>query len=226
YISDRDEVILEDEHGRMRLAGDRLATADLVTGIVIAVCGFERPDGDFEVIDLCLPALDPQPPPRRAGTSSGRCVALVSGLSLDGGDDAAAAAAASVASCLELELLVDFLAGEAGDGEEAKRIERVLLVGNNFAKPAPLSSDSNAKDRAQAIQDQARATAAAASKLDDVLCQLCSAVAVDLMPGPHDPTNAAMPQLAVRSGFLPRARGYSSLNLVPNPHFFELDGVR
>lgn len=52
YVSDKDVLILEDEIQRIRLIGN-LNVSKLVTGIVIALKGYENSDGKFEVEDYC-----------------------------------------------------------------------------------------------------------------------------------------------------------------------------
>ena len=52
--------MLEDESGRIRLVGEKIKQAGLVTGIIVAVLGMETPAGDFEVIDYCFPGMAPQ----------------------------------------------------------------------------------------------------------------------------------------------------------------------
>jgi len=52
--------MLEDESGRIRLVGEKIKEAGLVTGIIIAVLGMETPGGDFEVVDYCFPGIAPQ----------------------------------------------------------------------------------------------------------------------------------------------------------------------
>jgi DNA polymerase delta subunit 2 len=52
--------MLEDESGRIRLVGEKIKQAGLVTGIIIAALGMETPAGDFEVIDYCFPGMAPQ----------------------------------------------------------------------------------------------------------------------------------------------------------------------
>jgi len=51
--------MLEDESGRIKLVGDRVAEEHLVTGVIVAALGLESPTGDFEVIDLCTAGLPP-----------------------------------------------------------------------------------------------------------------------------------------------------------------------
>jgi DNA polymerase delta subunit 2 len=52
--------MLEDESGRIRLVGERVSKALLVTGVIVAVLGVETPNGEFEVVDLCMAGLAPQ----------------------------------------------------------------------------------------------------------------------------------------------------------------------
>jgi DNA polymerase delta subunit 2 len=49
--------MLEDESGRIKLVGARVAEERLVTGVIVAALGVETPTGDFEVIDLCTAGL-------------------------------------------------------------------------------------------------------------------------------------------------------------------------
>lgn len=51
--------MLEDESGRIKLVGERLASTRLVTGVIIAVLGMETAAGDFEAVDICYPDLAP-----------------------------------------------------------------------------------------------------------------------------------------------------------------------
>lgn len=53
--------MLEDESGRIRLVGDRVRKARLVTGVIIGALGAETANGDFEVVDICYPGMAPQP---------------------------------------------------------------------------------------------------------------------------------------------------------------------
>jgi DNA polymerase delta subunit 2 len=53
--------MLEDESGRLQLVGERVNSARLVTGIIIAALGIETPNGEFEVVDICYAEMAPQP---------------------------------------------------------------------------------------------------------------------------------------------------------------------
>ena len=53
-------MMLEDESGRIELAGSRVFREGLVTGCVIGVLGSETTGGQFDVVDICLPDMPPQ----------------------------------------------------------------------------------------------------------------------------------------------------------------------
>ncbi|OPB40063.1 DNA polymerase III (delta) subunit Pol31 [Trichoderma guizhouense] len=110
YYSDdgSDQIMLEDDSGRVRLVGELLNSIPLVTGCIIAVMGTENTNGEFEVIDLKVPDLAPQPerwalskaPSAKSKSedtdmtdspspNGGKKVAIVSGLSFSGTDASA-----------------------------------------------------------------------------------------------------------------------------------------
>lgn len=60
YVSDSDQLILEDEIQRIRLVGN-IDTLGLVTGVVAGLLGVENDEGKFEVDDICFPYVQPCP---------------------------------------------------------------------------------------------------------------------------------------------------------------------
>ena len=62
YVSDEDEYLLEDEHGRVKLVDHQFQKDLLVTGIILAVLGREKKTGEFEVEDYCFPGFPPAKP--------------------------------------------------------------------------------------------------------------------------------------------------------------------
>jgi len=54
-------IMIEDESGRIELSGNRVYREGLVTGCVVGVLGSETTGGQFDVVDVCLPEMPPQP---------------------------------------------------------------------------------------------------------------------------------------------------------------------
>jgi DNA polymerase delta subunit 2 len=77
--------MLEDESGRIRLVGDRLKEARLVTGVIIGALGMETPNGDFEVVDICCAEMAPQPsaPSERTNSAGDEMDVDVDGMWLE-----------------------------------------------------------------------------------------------------------------------------------------------
>jgi len=60
FVSDTDEVILEDELQRVPLTfdglnGNSLSINNIMTGCIIAVKGIPQDSGKFDVLDFCWP---------------------------------------------------------------------------------------------------------------------------------------------------------------------------
>ncbi|UKZ83505.1 hypothetical protein TrVFT333_011314 [Trichoderma virens FT-333] len=158
YYSDdgSDQIMLEDDSGRVRLVGDLLNSIPLVTGCIVAVMGTENTNGEFEVIDLKVPDLAPQPErwavsktPSASGKSKsedtdmtdspsltgGKKIAIVSGLSFSGTD---------ASYDLELNLLLEYLLGEALDPDEQtniSQISRLIIAGDSISTTANKEND-------------------------------------------------------------------------------------
>lgn len=101
-------------------------------GSVVAVYGREGSSGAFEVEDLCYAGLPPQDPaPALSPSTEPTFIAFVSGLNLGGEGEHKAT------SNLQLEMLVDVLTGQLGDGKDAylaSRIARVVFCGNGLSR--------------------------------------------------------------------------------------------
>ncbi|KFY73436.1 hypothetical protein V499_06492 [Pseudogymnoascus sp. VKM F-103] len=232
-----DSTMLEDESGRVRLIGARLADEMMVTGCIVSVMGTENANGDFEVVDIRTPDLAPQPArweysdSSKTATESGRKVkkqkmededeemtesrpgsggkiAIVSGLDISG---------SNTGHTLQLNLLLEYLLGEALDPasqQQASQISRLIIAGNSIVVDDSVPGGSLGNTRKATHKkygyDSSAYNPAPTAHLDDFLAALLPSVPVTLMPGASDPANASLPQQPVHSAMFPQARAYGS----------------
>ena len=245
--------MLEDESGRLRLIGSVLQVHMLVTGCIIAVMGTENADGDFEVVDIKVPDLPRQPQrwerdeadavlangttkakkgSQKQRAESGK-IAIVSGLSISGDEG----------DLLRLDLLMEFLLGEAGGPstqQDASRISRLIIAGNSISEGNPLRSEDLLADTKKATKkygyDSSAYNPLPTASLDEFLATLLPSLPVTILPGESDPANVSLPQQPIHPAMLPRSRNYTSVtddnsepgwfDSVTNPWEGDIDGWR
>ncbi|KAH6689009.1 DNA polymerase subunit delta-2 [Plectosphaerella plurivora] len=226
YYSDDgvDEIMLEDESGRIKLVGGLLKTVHLVTGCIVAIMGTENANGELEVIDIKFPDLAPQPQrwsltkPTSNGKgvdgdeemsdgpssqSKGGKIAVVSGLSFSGNDPSYA---------VELDLLLEYLLGEAVNDEsrhDVSRISRLIVAGNSIST-AEAAKPAESTDKKPAVKkygyDASTYNPRPSQLFDEFLAEVLPSMPVTLLPGAEDPANASYPQQAIHAAMFPRAR--------------------
>ncbi|KAJ5090718.1 hypothetical protein N7532_009402 [Penicillium argentinense] len=233
--------MLEDESGRLRLVGSFLSATHLVTGAIIAALGTENSNGDFEVIDIKVPDLPPQPqrwerdggspPDTQKGSERGGKIAFVSGLGITG----------SSSDTLSLQLLTDYLLGYVGfsgsdensPSANASKISRLVIAGNSLgasvtAEAATAGSDNAAKKKAAPKKygyDASAYNASPITQLDNFLAEILPSIPITLMPGEQDPANFSLPQQAIHRAMFPQSRAYcappASADSKPEPGWFD-----
>jgi DNA polymerase delta subunit 2 len=226
YFSDEldAQVMLEDESGRLSLTGAMLQNRLLVTGVIVAVLGTENANGEFEVLDMQLPDLPPQPQrwqrddvkTERNGKvaldqekSNGKKIAFVSGLDISG----------TRADTLRLALLSEYLLGEAlGEVEQdsATKVSRLVIAGNSVALDVIMSAPHDQETTKKAASkkygyDATAYNATPTTLLDHFLAELLPSIPITLLPGEHDPANVSLPQQGIHAAMFPHARTYTRL---------------
>ncbi|KAG8901171.1 hypothetical protein FRB99_005504 [Tulasnella sp. 403] len=204
YVSTDDSIMLEDESGRVRLTGEIIEALKPVTGIIIGVLGLETSAGHFEVVDHCLPGLPPQVPltvkpdvvdvdkAESSGQSQGEWVALVSGLEI--GLESGTAADHSAPE-VSLQLMVDYLVGEAGGVEDqsfSSQISRLVIVGDSVVPIVLEDDEGNKARRFNAYKTKFDPTPL--RELTALLTEVSRALPVHLLPGSKDPAGTTLPQ--------------------------------
>lgn len=216
YTDESDKLILEDELQRILLVGE-LSCLAVVTGVIVAVLGQEPEDdrGKFHVEDYCFQHLPDQVP--RPKLIEERYVVLVSGLELGGGEE----------RLFSLQMLVDLLSGQLGDGSQQQasaRIVRVIIAGNSLSRS---TQDRDSLSKAKYLTKKSSAGSVEAMKsLDEVLFQLSGSLDVTVMPGEFDPSNHVMPQQPLHCCMFPQCSTHSTFTCVTNPYDCSVDGVR
>ncbi|CAD6580503.1 MAG: hypothetical protein CYPHOPRED_001242 [Cyphobasidiales sp. Tagirdzhanova-0007] len=250
FLSDDDEVMLEDESGRVRLVGKVVEERKfpLVTGVIAAVLGAENQSGDFEVADMCFAGIAPQSSEIKTqkgmatkadgDEESDPYVALVSGLELGLSEDSLD---------YRIGLLAEWLTGEAGsddvdktqakllhilihrikDRKRARQVVRLVIAGNSMTQPARVSlADSNTttdkKPRKTYGYDSSSFSSTPTAQLDNFLGDVLPSLDVDLMSGAKDPNGTTLPQQPLHEALLPRAASFSGFKRSTNPCWFEI----
>ncbi|XP_041473976.1 DNA polymerase delta subunit 2-like [Lytechinus variegatus] len=214
FSSDSDFLVLEDELQRVVLTGN-IDAQTAITGVVLAVKGFENDDGKFEVEDTCyvdLPSIEEYPP-----LDDDRYLILMSGLGI--GNDQT--------DLMSLQLMVDIITGQLGTADQQKmfsKVVRVIIAGNSLSES---TRDRDVLTTAKYLTRKSQAgTVEAIKTLDHLLVQLTSCIPVDLMAGDFDPANSSLPQQPFHRCMFPQSSVYSTFNSVTNPYEAKIAGMR
>ncbi|KAK4703707.1 DNA polymerase delta subunit 2, partial [Phenoliferia sp. Uapishka_3] len=242
FCSDTDEVMLEDESGRVRLVGDRMMQAGggaFVTGTIMAALGAETSTGDFEVLEVCYAGLPPQEP-RDEEEGDGEWIAIVSGLEMGGGE---------VAEDMRVNMLAEWLTGELGgddDQEEASKVTRLIIAGSALAQPPVSQSTTTVRNLPARLcpflipqtkssppqkygYDPSTYSSSPTLAFDSFLSTVLPSLPIDLLPGSTDPVGQTMPQQPIHIAMLPKANEFDPasgrLGMRTNPFWFDAGGA-
>lgn len=220
-VSATDALILEDESGRVELCGPSAPPpATIVTGVVIAVAGWLRTKGRFEVARYSTAAASPPVPRLMSARSTPRYIAIISGLDM--------AAGGSIP--IGLDTMMDYLAGNI-DAALGAQIGRLIVGGCTASwteelkmkQKIRLEPSDHAKLKLADASKDPNSAAKAMRQIDSVLEQLGATIEVDVMPGESDSTNCFLPQQPVHPILLRRSTKLASVRLDTNPFEFEVE---
>jgi DNA polymerase delta subunit 2 len=220
FTEEDDVLILEDELQRIALIGS-IDKHKFCTGIVIALLGHEDETSKFFVDDYCFKETvhknNIEFP--LASSTADEYIVFVSGLEMS----------SESTDLMQIQLLVDFLAGDFIDDEHDHyasvvcQTKRLVVVGNS------LDSSTKSKD----IQNKAKyltknyiaGSVNSIKQLDDYIEQLANKIEIDLMPGENDPSNFMMPQQPLHTAMFAKSKAYRTFHTTTNPYEFEINGV-
>ncbi|KAK4056175.1 DNA polymerase delta small subunit Cdc1 [Microbotryomycetes sp. JL221] len=243
FNSQNDEVMLEDESGRIRLIGqviqDQLGT--FVTGTIVAALGAETPSGDFKVVELIYPGLAPQSDTLSNLVTDDDVKMDSKDASVDHQDDndddddddnewIALASGLNIGSTHEptdvrLSLLCEWLKGELNDDDDDSKdlkqigkITRLILCGNCLTSPDINIDESKPKRYGY---DSSTFSASPTLLLDSLLSDVLTSLPISLMPGDQDPTAPTLPQQPLHKALLPKSESFEYFETVTNPCWFK-----
>ncbi|KNZ71560.1 DNA polymerase subunit delta-2, partial [Termitomyces sp. J132] len=233
FHSPEDNVMLEDESGRIQLVGEYIKNARLVTGVIVGALGAETPSGDFEVVDLCYPGMAPQESLEDSqqqedgmdidddSSNSDEWIAVVSGLGVGSSSPPDA----------QIQMLVEYLTGEEGGVAEqvsAAQISRLIVAGNSLAQLLPTGKgesddiESSSKKSKRYGYDATTFSPHPVLTLSDYLHDIASTLPVHILPGESDPSGTILPQQALPKAMFGAVAKLPTFSCETNPTYLRL----
>ncbi|KAJ6547330.1 DNA polymerase alpha/epsilon subunit B-domain-containing protein [Mycena capillaripes] len=226
FYSPDDNIMLEDESGRIQLVGERVVGARLVTGVIIAALGIETPTGEFEVVDICYAEMAPQP---THGEAEGQMdidadpqtdpwIAVVSGLDIGSTSPADA----------QIQMLVEYLTGEEGGSHEqisAAQISRLIIAGDSLAPVVIKGEGFDEKEGKKGRRYGYDATSFSPHptlSLSAHLLDIARAMPIHLLPGETDPSGVILPQQPFPRAMFGAVSSYGSFSCETNPTYLRI----
>ncbi|AOA62285.1 DNA polymerase delta small subunit [Komagataella phaffii CBS 7435] len=208
-----DQLMLEDESGRIALDGELIDKILLVTGCIVGVLGMEINPGVFTVVDIVYP----EPGLQKPRLLSNHRIALVSGLGINGDN----------LDLSRLELLKEFLTGELLENQAQESSIAKLIIAGNSIKVGDLNKIHQDKKNKFKATYASNYNATAVSQLDNFIHDVIQTIPVDILPGAEDPAEIALPQQPLHKAFFNSSRQFvgNRLNTKTNPQWWDLAGT-
>ncbi|KAJ3515561.1 hypothetical protein NLJ89_g1677 [Agrocybe chaxingu] len=232
-FSEDDNVMLEDESGRIRLVGERIKEARLVTGVIMSALGMETPNGDFEVIDYCFAGLAPQASDTESNEDKMDVDAEEGSLSQSPDEWIGGVSGLDIGSLspsdAQIQMLVEYLTGEGGNIDDqvaASQISRLIIAGNSLAaiEPQVIEPALTAEDRKarRAGLETTSFSPHPILNLSSTLYDIASVMPIHLLPGDSDPSGIIMPQQPFPRAMFGDAARYPTFACETNPTYLSI----
>ncbi|OBA19352.1 hypothetical protein METBIDRAFT_79865 [Metschnikowia bicuspidata var. bicuspidata NRRL YB-4993] len=223
--NDSDAVfMIEDESGRAILHNpELLKSSGLVTGCVVGVLGIEIQAGIFEIMEIAYPTPAPQEDRTDDCADADEWVAFVSGLHVD----------AETNMQLKMALLLQYLNGELGsqaEAEMARRICRLVIVGNSIARSEPEANTDFLSTNNFGSKNTSRFLPESLVVFNDWLSEVLASLPVTILSGETDPCEVCLPQQPMHRALFGKNSSFvdsSTLTTLTNPTWMQSkDGLR
>lgn len=216
--NNKNEIMLEDESGRVLLVGDMALEQPFITGTVVGILGMEAEPGTFQVLDACYPTALPQQTRTIKNNNNGQLgkIALVSGLNIN---------TTTPRNILRLKLLQEYLQGNLSQDKIVKDLNKLIICGNSIDANKSTNENNEHSVQMETIQNF--------NELSKLLINILPSISVDIMPGANDPSDKSLPQQPFNKAlFQADLRSYFNnlnqnvINLVTNPNIFHINSCK
>lgn len=215
-----DQILLEDESGRILLDGEILEHIVLVTGVVVGVLGMQVEDGIFTIVDVAYPEAALQVP--HSLDVPDQNILLISGLRLNNRTIGTGR--------VTLELLKEFVMGElTGDVDKAvemlTKTTDIVILGNSMEVTDDPNRELKGKDKWAEV-NKSNYDLETLQLLDSWINSLLISIPVTIMPGSMDPAELELPKQPLHSSLFQKSERQSNFSRLTNPAWLQFNGCR
>ncbi len=212
-----DQVMLEDDSGRLLLDGELLDKVVLMTGVVVGALGMIVDAGVFTIVDVVYPEPAAQIP-RSIEETPEQFVMYLSGLRVNPSGKRA-----------PLEILKEFIMGELVDEGNLvsllKRTTNLVILGSSMEVTAKSQKDLSDKDKYRA-KNKSNFDAQSLEILDKWISDLLMSIPVSIMAGETDPAEIEYPKMPFHRSLFRLSSGRKNFERLTNPSWLQINGVR
>ena len=239
FLSEEDHIILEDPSYRVRLVGQG-AWQKLSTGFVTAVRGRMLPpqgeakvSGIFHVDEFLLPGVW-VPRPLSPSTVGAKYVVFLQGWFLLVPKLFFLHLGLCVGSAHRDSFFVQPLAVQrlremllVGSGPLGRDVVRLVVCGNTLTEAdGDMVRDGAESENSNPNGGQKQVREEPLDRADRFFAELAATgLPIDIVPGPLDPTNFALPQMPIHPVLFPRSAVFSNFRSTTNPYKCKIDDV-